>query len=132
MNDLEEFNQWNEVKKHIHNTKRKKSIKEQKIYWVSIGKNIGKEIYGKNSYYTRPVLVIKITPHGFLGIPLTSNLDKTSEFFYPFVDDKGRSQMALLEQLRFFDIKRIQTLMSCISDEDFTQLKMRLKNIVGE
>lgn len=132
MNDLEKFNQWNEIKKNIHNTKRKKSIKERKIYWVSIGSNIGKEIYGKGPFYTRPVLVIKITPNGFLGIPLTSNLDKTNKFSYPFVDDKGKSQMALLEQLRFFDIKRIQTLMSHINDKDFTQLKMKLKNIIGE
>ncbi|MBD5164979.1 type II toxin-antitoxin system PemK/MazF family toxin [Helicobacter sp.] len=132
MNDLEKFDQWNEVKKNTHNITREKSIKEQGIYWVRIGNNIGKEIYGKGPFYTRPVLVIKITPNGFWGIPMTSNLDKTSKFSYLFVDDKEKSQMALLEQLRFFDIKRIQTSMSRISDKDFTQLKIRLKSIIEE
>lgn len=132
MDDLKDFDKWNEAKKHIHGSTRKKSIKEQRIYWVSIGRNIGKEIYGKNSYYTRPVLIIKITPNGFWGVPLTSTLGKINGFHYPFEDDKGKLQVATLEQLRFFDVKRVQTLMSKISNKDFVQIKILLKDIMGD
>lgn len=42
----DKFDKWNDRKKEIQ-IKKDKRIKIGKVYWISIGQNIGSEIYGK-------------------------------------------------------------------------------------
>ena len=74
----DKFDKWNDRKKEIQ-IKKDKRIKIGKVYWISIGQNIGSEIYGKGDEFIRPVLVlnkiyIKDYINLFIGIPLSSQV----------------------------------------------------------
>lgn len=44
---LSDHDIWNEQKKNLHEIKNLPTFKEGEIWWCSVGKNIGKEDYGK-------------------------------------------------------------------------------------
>lgn len=73
MNDNARFELWNTTKQSIHSKTHAKNIQPRRIYWVSIGQNVGSEVYGKDSTFTRPVLVLNVFYNQlFLGVPLSS------------------------------------------------------------
>lgn len=133
MADSKNFDKWNELKKSIHTSTKPKSPHKGKIYWISIGQNVGCEIYGKGESFARPVLVLSKIQIGyidsFIGVPLSSKTKGKKGFlYYKFTDDNGIKQVALLSQLRVFDSKRIINPADiAIKDEDFYQIKQRLK-----
>ena len=43
---MEEYDKWNEVKKHTQRKERKLGMKPREIFWVKIGQNLGSEEYG--------------------------------------------------------------------------------------
>ena len=60
MIDLITFDQWNEVKKNLHQKEKEvEFFKEKQIWWCSVGQNLGSESYGKGATFSRPVLVFK-------------------------------------------------------------------------
>lgn len=132
MDNSARLDKWNIVKKQIDNKKFKQKIEFQRIYWVSIGQNIGSETYGKDKYFTRPVLVLGVFFNDtFLGVPLTSKIkNKTGRFYYKFKDSKDKMQVALLGQIRVYDIKRAGAYLSKVSNDDFVKIKEKLKNEV--
>ena len=113
MLEKKDYTKWHEVKTMEHNgslgNNRKPSYKEGRIYWVSIGQNIGYEEDGKGDLYTRPVLIIRgYNQHIFLGIPLTTK-HKTTPFYYRFkIKDSEEYSSAILSQIRTFDTARIR------------------------
>lgn len=128
------FDEWN--KKKINLDKMcPKNIKLGRIYWVSIGKNIGAEVYGKSANFIRPVLVLKIFYlYGnttFLGVPISSKVASKSGFmFYKFKDTKERPQVALLTQIRLFDTRRkVSEFDANIKNNDFLALKEKIKDL---
>ena len=75
MNDNTRFELWNTTKQSIHSKTHAKNIQPRRIYWVSIGQNVGSEVYGKDSTFTRPVLVLNVFYNQlFLGVPLAVKL----------------------------------------------------------
>ena len=54
-----EFNLWNRVKTELQLYGRKPKISNGQIWWAGVGKNIGTEINGKNSRFSRPMLVYR-------------------------------------------------------------------------
>lgn len=131
------FDKWNELKQAINSTTTRKSPHKGKIYWVSIGQNIGCEIYGKGENFARPVTILSKIQIGkidsFVGIPLSSKITNKKGFmYYKFTDTKGKKQVALLAQIRVFDSKRIIKHFSAnISKSDFENIKQGLKNILA-
>lgn len=123
------FDKWNTLKKDINEKKIKQKIEFQRIYWVSIGQNVGSEVYGKGKDFVRPVLVLSVFFNGtFLGVPLTSKVKhKTGRFYYKFKDSKDRLQVALLGQIRIYDIKRIANYISKIEPNDFEKIREKIK-----
>lgn len=133
MNEVH-FDNWNERKKSLNKVKLIRRVSVKKIYWLSIGLNIGAEVYGKNEFFTRPVLVINSFYNGtFLGIPLSSKTKNKKGFlFHKFKDNKGALQVALLGQMRVFDTKRIKTYIGKINDKDFEMIKNKIvENIIS-
>lgn len=130
MNLQTKFDEWNNVKKAISEQKSKKQLSIKEIHWIHIGQNVGSEVYGKGKDFVRPVLVLSIFHNfTFLGVPLTSKTQrKRGKSYYKFTDSKGRIQVALLGQMRIFDIRRKINYISKISDENFTELKEKIKN----
>lgn len=127
------FDKWNELKKSINKSTKPKSPHKGKIYWISIGQNVGCETYGKGKDFARPVLVLSKIQIGyidsFVGVPLSSKTKGKKGFmYYKFTDSKGNKQVALLAQIRVFDSKRILNPLDAeIKNDDFHQIKQRLK-----
>ena len=127
------FDKWNELKKSINKSTKPKSPHKGKIYWISIGQNVGCETYGKGEDFARPVLVLSKIQIGyidsFVGVPLSSKIKNKKGFmYYKFTDSKGNKQVALLAQIRVFESKRILNPLDAeIKNDDFDQIKERLK-----
>ncbi len=134
MDNLAKLDKWNAVKKSIDTQNFKKQVEIQSIYWISIGQNVGSEVFGKSGIFTRPVLVVNVFFNGtFLGVPLSSKTqNKKGKFYHKFIDSKGKMQVALLGQVRIFDSKRKTSNKNIgeINDKDFSQIKEKLKNAV--
>lgn len=130
----EKFDEWNEIKKQINSSRTLKYPSVGKIYWCSVGYNVGREVYGKGDRFRRPVLVLNAFKNGmFFGIPLSSQTkNKTGFMFYKFKDNQGREQVALFGQAKHFDIKRILQYMGKISKIELKAIKKKFaENIVG-
>lgn len=134
MDNSAKLDKWNAVKKSIDTQKIIKKSQNKRIFWVCIGQNVGSEVFGKSGIFTRPVLVVKAFPnHTFLGVPLSSKAqNKKGKFYHKFIDSKGKMQVALLGQIRIFDAKRIETYIGKIDDENFKQIKEKIKNHIVE
>lgn len=86
------------------------------------GENVGVEINGKSSRFTRPVLVLKkMSRLGFMGAPLTSQIHRGS--WYASFWSHGREQIAVLSQLRFFSVSRLHNKMRQVDDSDMAIIK---------
>ena len=130
MDNQTKLDRWNVVKKHIDSSTTRQRVEIQRIYWTKIGQNIGNEVFGKGVTFARPVLVISVFFNDtFLGVPLTSKTQKKrGKFYHKFVDSKGKEQVALLGQVRIFDIKRIGAYLSKIDNQNFAKIKEKIKS----
>ena len=131
--ELEEFDDWNIVKKRAQITNNDVGFKERDIYWLRLGKNIGSEEYGKGNEYQRPVVIVKkLTNELFFGIPLSSIL-KNGSYFYTFSyqDKKGkiRTNCAMILQLKAFDKKRLMGRIGMMAKEDFKKMLEKVREL---
>lgn len=127
---MKKYDEWNIVKKKLHNEDNKVYFKERDIFWASIGINIGYEQDGKGDIFSRPVLVFKkYSKNLFLGIPLSTQIKKGS-FFFEFILN-GKPSNALLVQARIYDSKRVENKIGMISKDDFIESKIQFKELVN-
>ena len=124
-----EYNQWNKVKIALINTESKFIVKQREVYWIKVGKNIGFETYGKGDEFLRPVIVYKSFGKTFIGIPLSTKA-KHNKFTFEFSYLKDKLSYALLSQIKLFDTKRINQKSGKMSQEDFKELKIKLKELI--
>jgi len=124
------FDEWNTLKKKLHQKEEVIHFKEGEVYFLSVGKNIGYEVYGKAELFLRPVLVYKkLTKQTFLGIPLTSQT-KEGSFYFSFNYKQGKTSTAMFHQIRVFDIKRSEYYSGKISKNTMKNLKIALKEFM--
>ena len=130
------FDEWNEVKKDIHKSERKLSIKTREIFWANIGQNIGFEQNGKGKNFARPIIVVKkLTKDLFLGIPTTTTLREDDDYFHKFkyttYNNEVLNVSALILQVKVFSIKRLMNKIGMIHKEDFNLIIEKSKNLFG-
>ena len=124
------YDKWNKLKKKLDTKEKIIKFSTGNIYFMSIGKNIGYESYGKDELFLRPVLVYrKLSKTMFIGIPLTS-AKKEGSYYYSFRYKKEKISTAMFNQLRVFDIRRSEYLSGYINIKDFTKLKDKLKEFI--
>ena len=123
------LDEWNVVKKEVDSKTIEQRIAIQRIYWVNVGQNVGGEVYGKGRDFIRPVLVLRVFFNRiFLGVPLSSKTrNKTGRLYNKFIDSKGRLQVALLGQIRVFDIKRVANYISKVEKGDFEKIRAKIR-----
>ena len=120
----QKFNNWNELKQNIE-SKEPVQFRQGQIYFMSVGQNIGYEVYGKKELFLRPVLVYrKLSTQTFIGIPL-SYKQKDGSYFFTFRYTKKTLSTALLNQIRVFDIKRAEYYDGYINISDLAKLKSK-------
>lgn len=124
------FDNWNEIKKSLHDEHKAVIFKERDIFWVSIGVNIGYEQDGKGEIFSRPVVIVKKYNNNlFFGVPLSTTIREGS-FFFSF-DFNNEISSALLVQGRVYDAKRLENKIGMISKNDFESLKSKLKGLLN-
>ena len=119
---MSEYDKWNNIKKKLESLEKNINIKEGNIYLISIGKNIGNEVYGKGDIFLRPVLVLKKLGHNyFIGIPMTSK-KKVGTYFFEFYY-KDSFSYAMFNQIKTINSKRILKYHGKMKKDDFKKLK---------
>ena len=69
-----DFDRWNSQKKGINKEDERLYFREGEVWWAHLGVNVGYEIDGKRSDFSRPVLILKkFNQFSFLALPLTTN-----------------------------------------------------------
>ena len=123
------FDNWNNVKKRLED-KEIISYKQGEIYFMSVGQNVGYEVYGKQELFLRPVLVYrKLSKQTFIGIPLSSK-EKIGSYFFSFSYKDNKNSTALLNQIRVFDIRRSVYYSGYIKNNDLGKLKSKLIDLI--
>lgn len=90
-----DFESWNGLKTKLDETKKDRLFKEREIWWCHLGLNIGHEENGKNSHFSRPILVIKkFNKRLFLAVPLTTQV-KENKYYHRFTF-KEKDQCAMI------------------------------------
>ena len=124
------FDIWNIKKKLLDTKKRKILFKEGEIWWCSIGKNIGEEVYGKGISFRRPVIILKkLSRNSCIVIPTTTKTRSGSWYRHIRVRDIDR--WAMLNQIRFISGNRLWVRESTLSAEQFSELKQSVALLLG-
>mgnify|MGYP000683365431 FL=1 len=133
---MNQFDEWNEVKKFTHSSKVQLTIKPRDIFWTKIGQNIGHEEYGKGKDFLRPVIVIRqLTSDLFIGIPTTTSDKQDNDYFHNivYVDKNtkvGVNSVAMLLQMKVFSKKRLFNKLGTVSKNEFTMIIDKLKGMI--
>lgn len=120
---IKRFLEWVGLKEKLHNKEHRPPLfKEGEIWWCYVGENIGIEVNGKGTQFTRPVLVFKkYDRFSFFAIPLTTK-DKVGTWYCSFMHG-GKLQTAQLAQGRVVSYKRLRELFGKIDSVDYKRIK---------
>jgi len=120
---MKHFLEWIGLKEKLHNlTHRPPLVSEGELWWVSIGENIGSEIGGKNSLFSRPAIIFKKLSHNFYFIiPTTTKLRAGS--WYVGFKQQDKEMIACLHQARAIDHRRLSSKIGTLDDTDFNRVK---------
>ena len=104
-----DFDRWNTLKKATDAApdEQRPYFREGEIWWIRLGKNIGYEIDGKSTQFTRPVVILKkYNQFSLLALPLTTN-DRPNRYRVLVGMIDGTKSFGTLSQLRNIDSKRL-------------------------
>ncbi len=103
---IKDFNKWNNFKKNIEVKNKNIYANLGEVWWSNLGINIGSESCGKNNFFERPVLVIKVfNSNLLLVIPLTTRYKDISMHIELNINNK--KSFLMLEQIRVISSKRL-------------------------
>ena len=118
------FKDWFKLKTFLWNKQSRVIFKQGDIWWCSLGVNLGEEIFGKGTKFTRPVLIFrKFTSNSFLGLPLTKQEKKGS--WYVEITIHQDRRWVMLNQARVFDKKRLTSRIGALDNADLNKVKNR-------
>ncbi len=116
------FKEWIDVKEKIHFGNSAPKINEGDIWWCGFGENVGIEINGKSSRFSRPVLVMKkLSRQGFMGVPLTSQ-EKSGSWYAKF-EFLNKPEFAAICQARVMSSSRLYSKIGRIPESDLKIVK---------
>ena len=109
--------EWSRQKAILHDKENKAIFKQNDIWWCRVGDNLGEEMFGKGSKFTRPILVFKkFTGNSFLGLPITKQEKRGS--WYVEITIHNEKRWVMLNQARIFDKKRLTNRIGTLDDND--------------
>ena len=126
--DEKHFEEWIGVKEKIHFSDSAPKISDGDIWWCGFGENVGIEINGKSSRFSRPVVVMKkLSRYGFMGVPLTSQ-EKTGAWYVEF-EFLGKKEYAAVCQARVMSSSRLYAKIGQIPKSDLDIIKEAFVNL---
>ncbi len=130
MDIVQKLKDWFRLKLKLWRKEDRVLFKQRELWWCSLGVNLGEEIFGKGTKFTRPVLIFKkFTSNSFLGLPFTSQSKKGS--WYVEIKQKGRKSCVMLNQARILDKKRLSNRIGTLDDSDFQKVQKRFLEFYG-
>lgn len=126
----ENFDNWNEKKKKIHNRADAPFFHEREVWWCALGVNVGFEQNGHGEEYLRPVIILKGTSkQTCFVVPLTASPAKHPLRLSVGAID-GKKAKALLSQMRLIDSKRLAKKIGYLDKDTFEQIRKAAKDIL--
>ncbi|MBP9803267.1 MAG: type II toxin-antitoxin system PemK/MazF family toxin [Candidatus Pacebacteria bacterium] len=102
---------------------------KREVWWCSFGLNVGSELCGKNEFFERPVIVLKVFNRNTIKvIPLTSKIKKGKYYFE--VDFNNIKSYASLSQVKTISTKRLSRKMGRLNNKQFLDLINVYKNSI--
>ena len=127
---IKAFQEWCKLKIALWRKDSKVIFKQGDIWWCSLGMNLGEEIFGKGTKFTRPVLIFrKFTSNSFLGLPLTTQEKRGS--WYVEITIHGKKNWVILNQARILDRKRLTNRIAALDDADLKKVRERFLEFYG-
>ena len=118
-----DFTEWHGVKQRIQDHNQHIFVAEREVRWCFWGLNVGSEVDGNGTRYSRPVLILKkTTPNTCLCIPLSTKQWQRPDFFEINFGD-GISRRAILSQIKLIDTKRLREVITVIGEDQFQKIK---------
>ena len=126
---MKRFLEWIGLNEKLHKaTHRPPLVSEREIWWSSVGENIGSEIDGKSSLFSRPVIIYKKLAHGFyFVIPTTTKL--RSGTWYIKFRQNDKEMTACLHQARAIDHRRLSSKIGTLREDKIKEIQNSLVNI---
>lgn len=120
---MKRFLEWIGLKERLHNATHKPPlVSEREIWWASVGENVGFEIDGKNSLFSRPVIIYKKLAHGFYFVIPTTTKSRKGTWYVSF-KQRDREMIACLHQARAIDHRQLSSKIGTLDDNDFSEVK---------
>ena len=117
-----DFKKWIGLKERLHFGGSVPKISDGDVWWCGCGENVGVEINGKSSRFSRPVVIMKkLSRYGFMGIPLTSQ--KKSGSWYAKFEFLGKKEFAAVCQARVMSASRLYSKIGQIPKTDLEIIK---------
>jgi mRNA-degrading endonuclease toxin of MazEF toxin-antitoxin module len=123
INTAQLLSTWLNVKIAVdQKTNNPPTVDEGQLWWCNQGQNIGSEVYGKGSNFTRPVVVYKkLSRFTFMVIPCSTKL-KTGSWYSQFIHNKI-TMIAVLSQAKVIDYRRLINKIGELDKTDFAKIK---------
>lgn len=126
---IKKFQEWFAIKKQIDTSSDRPLFNEGQIWWCQIGENVGDEENGKGSNFMRPVIVIKKFNRNICLVVPTSSKLKDNRYYFP-IHYKDGDYSALVSQIKVIDSKRFRKRITQLSNNDLTEIKDYLKQVL--
>lgn len=122
-----DFDSWNKIKKQIEINDVKIYANTREVWWCAFGLNVGSELCGKNEFFERPVIVLKVFNKNTIKVvPLTSKI-KSGKYYYE-VDFNDIKSYASLSQVKTLSTKRLSRKIGRLNSKQFLELIIAYKN----
>jgi len=120
---FKKFLEWIGIKEKLDALKSSvPHVSQGQIWWASLGENVGFEINGKSSSFTRPVVIYRKLANGFyFAVPVTSQT-KLGTWYVSFTQ-RGKTMAACLHQARAIDYRRLHRPLGRLDDSDFLRIE---------
>ena len=120
---MKDFQTWLRLKEKLDAlTHVAPLVSEGDVWWTSIGENVGSEIGGKNTLYSRPVIILKKLAHGFYFVIPTTTQEKVGTWYVPFTHH-SKNMVACLHQARAIDHRRLSSKLGTLDAADVERVK---------
>ena len=123
---FKDFDNWNEMQKHLNSDDKHVNIRAGEIRWVAFGVNIGSEIDGKGISFTRPALIVHVIGSNLaLVVPLSTKVKEMVG--YLSFEFQGKTVSLCIHQSKTISQKRILSRKGKISEKKLGEIKEHLK-----
>ena len=120
---IKQFLEWIGIKEKLHGMQHKPPfVSERDLWWASIGENVGSEMNGKSSRFSRPVLILKKLAHGFYLIAPSTTQAHTGSW-YVHIRFEEQDEYICLNQIRTIDYRRLYSKLGQIDTDNFAKVK---------